>query len=194
MCVWTKNVMVAVLLISSAVLVQAEETKKKKHLVDLADGMDQQAFYATKNPDAIFSSDGSAPWAKSDAVNAWEQEAPKSGALNAWEAQNDGLSRPEVPVENLQTGEVRQPVQQLLQNGKPVDIGTLINIRVRYTVDPEHSKAAFSPVSAPGELYRQMGSMCGNGFQKLSEWSKPIEGADYYLFYQFRCMDPEQQQ
>lgn len=194
MCVWKKSLVAVAALMGSVVMAQAEEVKKKKHLVDLADGMNQQEFYATKNPDAIFSSDGAAPWTKSDAVNAWELGGTQSGAVNAWE-KDDGLSRPSVPVENLQTGEVKKPAAApLLANGKPLEAGTLINIRVRYTLDPERSRAAFSPVSAQSEMYRQMSSHCGNGFQKISEWSTPLEGADYYLFYQFRCMDPARQQ
>ena len=153
-------------------LVQADETKPKKHLVDMADGMNQQEFYATKNPDAIFSSDGSAPWTKSDAVNAWEQTDGKTSKVVKEDL--DKIDRPS-----------SSPV---LENGKEVEAGTPINIRVRYTLDAEHSKALFSPVSAQNEMYRQMGSHCGNGFQKMNEWSEPIDGADYYLFYQFRCM------
>ncbi len=200
MCVWKKIAILAVVLTGSVNVVQAEAAKQKKHLVDMADGMNQQEFYDAKNPDALWSSDGAAPWTRSEAVNAWEQDGSgksttvKGDAVNAWETKDDGKSRPAVVVENMQTGEVKKPAASvLLENGKPVEAGRAINVRVRYTVDPEHSKALFSPVSAQGELYRQMSGLCNKGFQKMSEWSTPIEGGDYYLFYQFRCMDTEQQ-
>ena len=185
---WKQTVMTAGLVMMVSTMVQAEDTAAKattakakavpkKHLVDMADGMNQQEFYNTRNPEAIWSTDGgSAPWTRTEAVNAWEQgEAGKTSGA--------------VKEQDLQTGTTRPAAVPVLENGKPVEAGRSINIRVRYTLDPEHSKASYSPVSAQSELYRQMGSHCGNGFQKMSEWSTPIEGSDYYLYYQFRCMD-----
>lgn len=181
-----RNVMVVLALVLATVYAQAENEKAapKKRLVDMSDGMNQADFYKTKDPDSIWSSDGAQPWKKDDAVKAYEQtEASKPAA---------GKTAPAaVKEESLQAGVDRPAVQPLMENGKAIESGRLINIRVRYTLDAEHSKASFSPVSAQNEMYRQMSSHCGNGFQKMSEWSTPIEGADYYLYYQFRCMDVE---
>ncbi len=180
---WKKSILAASVLLA-VVAVQADETKtaKKKHLVDMADGLNQQEFYSTKNPDAIWSSDGQAPWSKSEAVNAYEQTESKPATAAAVKRE-----AAEIPA----TTAARPTAAPVMENGKPVEAGRAINIRVRYTLDPEHSRASFSPVSAQNELYRQMSSHCGNGFQKMSEWSTPVEGADYYLYYQFRCMDAE---
>lgn len=188
MRVWKQSA-IAVSIVVGASLVQAEPAtaadtrsaktqaaKPKKHLVDMADGMNQRDFYEAKNPEAIWSTEGgSAPWTRAEAINAWEQTGGKSSSG--------------VREQDLQAGTERPAAVPLLEDGKPVEAGRSINIRVRYTLDPEHSKASYSPVSAQAELYRQMGSHCGNGFQKMSEWSTPVEGSDYYLYYQFRCMD-----
>jgi hypothetical protein len=167
----------SVLLLVSPVIAEEKKSSAKsgKHLVDMADGLNQQEFYEAKNPEAIWSSEGQAPWTRSEAVNAWEQGEPKSGKV----------------VEDDMANIERPTAKPVMENGKPVEEGRLINVRVRYTLDPENSKASFSPVSAQTELYRQMGSHCGNGFQKISEWSEPVELADYYLYYQFRCMAPK---
>jgi hypothetical protein len=166
------------MLTAVAAFADADKTAQKKRLVDLSDGMNQADFYSSKDANSLWSSDGAHPWKKDDAVNAYEQvEAKPSAAEKAVEKSvQTSASRPQI-----------KPVTSA--DGKPVAVGTPINIRVRYTLDAEHSKASFSPVSAQNELYRQMSTHCTNGFQKLSEWSTPIEVADYYLYYQFRCME-----
>ncbi|HQQ63118.1 MAG TPA: hypothetical protein PLF22_06050 [Pseudomonadales bacterium] len=169
-------------LVLAATAVQAGEDKpaSKKRLVDLSDGMNQADFYTSKDADSLWSSDGAHPWKKDDAVNAYEQGETKSSVSDKDMAAVSQKSSDRPAVKPVVTAD-----------GKPVAIGTAINIRVRYTLDAEHSKASYSPVSAQNELYRQMSTHCANGFQKLSEWSTPLEAADYYLYYQFRCMEAD---
>jgi hypothetical protein len=179
------------LLVSGAV-VQADdakagaETGKKKHMVDMADGLNTQEFYDSKNPDGVWSSELKMPWAKTGAINAYE-EKDKSAAGKAPASSDNGtireenISRPAMVSES--TGQTTGQV-----NGKTVDADQLVNIRVLYTLDAEKSRASFSPVSAQNELFRQMSKYCSNGFQKIAEWSEP-EGSDYYLYYQFKCME-----
>jgi hypothetical protein len=177
------------LLVSGAVA-QAEEQKveagNKKHMVDMADGLNTQDFYDSKNPDAIWSSELKMPWAKTSAINAYDENekssADKSSAKSGVDQiREDNLSAPTPVSESAgkSTGKV---------NGKTVDADQLVNIRVLYTLDAEKSRASFSPVSAQNELFRQMSKYCSNGFQKIAEWSEP-EGSDYYLYYQFKCME-----
>ena len=182
---WKKSVMACSVVLVASMTVQAEEVKKEKHMVDMADQMNTQEFYDSKNPDGLWSSELKMPWAKTNAINAYDG-ANASGGINAYEnkqpAANASVSASTIKEENISkpvTGEV---------NGKKVDSEQLVNIRVLYTLDAEKSRASFSPVSAQNELFRQMSKYCSNGFQKIAEWSEP-EGSDYYLYYQFKCME-----
>jgi hypothetical protein len=172
-------------LMGSAVA-QAEEAKakpgKEKHMVDMADGLNTQEFYDSKNPDGVWSSELKMPWAKTNAINAYDDTAKSSGSQSSGDKtaiQSDNVSTGTAASGSVTTGEV---------NGKKVDADQLVNIRVLYTLNAEKSRASFSPVSAQNELFRQMSQYCANGFQKIAEWSEP-EGSDYYLYYQFKCME-----
>lgn len=172
---FTKEAVVILVLLLSVGIVRADDPSDKKsdkHMVDMADGLNTQDFYDSKNPDGVWSSELKMPWAKSDAINAYEDngKSPEQAASD------------EKPAGNVIAGESTGKV-----NGQPVDADQLVNIRVLYTLDAENSRASFSPVSAQNELFRQMSRHCSNGFQKIAEWSEP-EGKDYYLYYQFKCM------
>jgi len=151
------------------------ETGKKTHMVDMADGLNTQEFYDSKNPDGVWSSELKMPWAKTGAINAYEDKTQPSDSSTS---ESSGVAASGA-VAGVTVGEV---------NGKSVDADQLVNIRVLYTLDAEKSRASFSPVSAQNELFRQMSKHCSNGFQKIAEWSEP-EGSDYYLYYQFKCME-----
>ena len=206
--------MVVAAALVSAVAVRAEEAKeaagKKKHMVDMADGMSSAEFYDAKNPDAIWSSELKMPWAKTNAINAYETDNNKRGAaINAYETdQKSSASKGGEAEEKPAVVGASSAAESSLQektpststsarpavavgkvNGQEVDGEQLINIRVLYTLDAERSRASYSPVSAQNELYRQMSGVCSQGFQKVAEWSEPVEASDYYLYYQFKCID-----
>lgn len=175
-------------LLLNGVALQAEEAKaadnagKQKHMVDMADGLNTQEFYESKNPDGVWSSELKMPWAKSNAINAYDENSKSSGKVSSSDGavvREENISAQVARPDSVKTGEV---------NGKKVDADQLVNIRVLYTLDAEKSRASFSPVSAQNELFRQMSQYCSNGFQKIAEWSEP-EGSDYYLYYQFKCME-----
>lgn len=178
---WKKSMAAFSVVLVSSMAVQAEEAKKEKHMVDMADQLNTQEFYDSKNPDGLWSSELKMPWAKTNAINAYDdKQQAATGEVSSTVVSKDGTggvqeSTPARPV----TGEV---------NGKKVDAEQLVNIRVLYTLDASQSSASFSPVSAQSELFRQMSRYCSNGFQKIAEWSEP-EGNDYYLYYQFKCME-----
>jgi hypothetical protein len=182
---WKKTVIACSVMLVAGMTVQAEEVKKEKHMVDMADQLNTQEFYDSKNPDGLWSSELKMPWAKTNAINAYDGATASSatstnGGVNAYEDKQQAAST--IKEENISkpvTGEV---------NGKKVDAEQLVNIRVLYTLDSEKSRASFSPVSAQNELFRQMSKYCSNGFQKIAEWSEP-EASDYYLYYQFKCME-----
>lgn len=179
MRVWKPSSVMLLAVLATAGSVQAEEGKKK-HMVDMADGLNTQEFYDSKNPDAIWSSELKTPWAKSGAINAYEDNDSATNKTEGTAKEESlGASSPAAT-----TGQVTGQV-----NGKTVDADQLVNIRVLYTMDAEKSRASFSPVSAQNELFRQMSKTCSNGFQKIAEWSEPVEGSDYYLYYQFKCME-----
>jgi hypothetical protein len=172
----------------SALSVQAEEAPaKKKHMVDMADGLGSQEFYESKNPDAIWSSELKMPWAKTSAINAYDSSEKKDSAINAYEEKPKSAA---VKQESLAAAAPAKPDAAVGKvNGQEVDGEQLVNIRVLYTLDAEHSRASYSPVSAQNEMYRQMSGVCSQGFQKIAEWSEPVAGSDYYLYYQFKCID-----
>ncbi len=132
-------------------ITQADEQKQQNtHLVDMADGLNAQAFMNAKNPDALWSSSMLVPWTRTNVIKAYE-----SGK----------------------------------EDSKITDADQLVNIRVLYSLDTDNTHAAFSPSSAQNELFRQMAHHCSAGFQKVGEWSELVENSDYYLYYQFQCID-----
>lgn len=182
MRVWKMNTVALAVLLATAGTVQSEEGKsnanqREKHMVDMADRLNTQEFYESKNPDALWSSELKMPWAKSGAINAYEDSEKPSQETAAVAG---GSETPAAVSRGESVGSVK---------GQSVDADQLINIRVLYTLAPEKSRASYSPVSAQNELFRQMGSTCASGFQKIAEWSEPAEQQDdYYLYYQFKCM------
>lgn len=193
MCVW-KNIAVSfcVLLASGTVALAEEsssnaENKNQKHMVDMADGLNSQQFMNAKDPDALWSSTMYVPWKRTGAINAY-QDADKSsskskGGVNAYQevSKEENLAMPAAAPD---TGEITGMV-----DGKKIESDQLVNIRVMYGLDPEHTKATFTPASSQNELFRQMSKYCSFGFQKVGEWSELVEGSDYYLYYQFQCIE-----
>ena len=139
------------LLLVAWVITQADESEQpRNHLVDMADGLNAQAFMNAKNPDALWSSSMLVPWTRTNVIKAYE------------------------------TGK---------EDSKITDTDQLVNIRVMYGLNPDNTRASFSPSSAQNELFRQMAHHCSTGFQKVGEWSELVENSDYYLYYQFQCID-----
>jgi hypothetical protein len=139
------------LLLIAWVIAQADEPEQRNsHLVDMADGLNSQAFMNAKNPDALWSSSMLVPWTRTNVIKAYENGQADS---------------------------------------KITDTDQLVNIRVMYGLDLDHTRASFSPSSAQNELFRQMARHCSAGFQKVGEWSELVENSDYYLYYQFQCID-----
>ena len=157
---------------------------QSRHMVDMADGLNTQDFYNETNPDGIWSSDLKTPWAKSTAINAYEENEHATDKAEGT-AQEESLGK---AAASGTAGQVAGSKATGTVKGKAVDADQLVNIRVLYTLNPENSRASFSPVSAQNELFRQMSRTCSNGFQKVAEWSEPVSGDDYYLYYQFKCM------
>lgn len=185
---WKQSSILLLAILAAMPAVQAEETKSeasnKKHMVDMADGLNTQDFYNETNPDGIWSSDLKTPWAKSTAINAYEENDHAANKTeSAAKEKSLGTATAAGTAGQIAGGNATGSV-----NGKTVDADQLVNIRVLYTLNPENSRASFSPVSAQNELFRQMSKTCSNGFQKVAEWSEPVAGDDYYLYYQFKCM------
>ncbi len=186
MSAWKKSVMACSVVLVASMAVQAEEAKKEVHMVDMADQLNTQEFYDSKNPDGLWSSELKMPWAKTNAINAYD-DAKASGATNKAGGINAYQDTQPAAAGAIKEENVSKPVTGDV-NGKKVDAEQLVNIRVLYTLDAEKSRSSFSPVSAQNELFRQMSKYCSNGFQKIAEWSEP-EANDYYLYYQFKCME-----
>ncbi len=130
---------------------QADESEQQNnHLVDMADGLNAQAFMNAKNPDALWSSSMLVPWTRTNVIKAYESSK---------------------------------------EDSKITDTDQLVNIRVMYSLDPKQTRPFSSPSSAQNELFRQMAHYCSAGFQKVGEWSEQVENSDYYLYYQFQCID-----
>jgi hypothetical protein len=183
---WKKLMVVCSVLLVNGMALQAEEVKKEKHMVDMADQLNTQEFYDSKNPDALWSSELKMPWAKSSAINAYE-DGKQSNDVKSSDKKPSTATETQAATAAIKEENIAKPVTGEV-NGKKVDAEQLVNIRVLYTLETEKSRAAFSPVSAQNELFRQMSKYCSNGFQKIAEWSEP-EGSDYYLYYQFKCME-----
>ncbi|HSC75660.1 MAG TPA: hypothetical protein VLB90_05435 [Pseudomonadales bacterium] len=199
MCVW-KNIIVTSCLLITGVVVQAEESsansenKHQKHMVDMADGLNSQQFMNAKDPDALWSSTMFVPWKRTGAINAYQDNKPSEtkGGVNAYQdtdkvpadntpSKEENLA---MPAASSSSGEITGMV-----DGKKIESDQLVNIRVMYGLDPEHTKAKFTPASSQNELFRQMSKYCSFGFQKVGEWSEVVEGSDYYLYYQFQCIE-----
>lgn len=185
-----KNIIIASCLLAASAVVQADEAenKNKRHMVDMADGLNSQQFMNAKDPDALWSSTMYVPWKRTGAINAYQDSKPSEskGGVNAYQ-DADKVSTKE---ENLampaasKSGEITGMV-----DGKKIESDQLVNIRVMYGLDPENTKAKFTPASSQNELFRQMSKYCSFGFQKVGEWSEVVEGSDYYLYYQFQCIE-----
>lgn len=139
-----------VLIVAWGITLADESGQHNNHLVDMADGLNAQAFMNAKNPDALWSSSMLVPWTRTNVIKAYENGQ---------------------------------------ENSKVTDTDQLINIRVMYGLDADHTRTSFSPSSAQNELFRQMARHCTAGFQKVGEWSEWVENSDYYLYYQFQCID-----
>ena len=190
MCVWKNSVLknIAVLfcvLLIPGMAVHADEAatkpsgKKQRHMVDMADGLNSQEFMDSKNPDALWSSTMFVPWKRTGAINAYK-EGDKSAATGI----SGGIKEENLAMPGKSTGEITGMV-----DGKKIESDQLGNIRVMYGLDPEHTRASFTPASSQNELFRQMSKYCSFGFQKVGEWSELVEGSDYYLYYQFQCIE-----
>ncbi len=187
---WKSKILTLSLLLATCVAVQAEDNKpdqtgkakpvKKQHMVDMADSVNNNEFYQSENPDGVWSSELKTPWAKSDAINAYS-EGDKPAGTRVGEAADaaaaTGGSTATAPSTDT-VGDV---------NGTKVNPDQLVNIRARYSMD-ENAASSLTPVFAQNTLFRQMSHTCKNGFQKIAEWSEPVQGNDYYLYYQFKCM------
>ncbi|HQQ75106.1 MAG TPA: hypothetical protein PK031_08120 [Pseudomonadales bacterium] len=187
---WKKVTVSCCVLLAFNALVQADESsgnteKKQKHMVDMADGLNSQQFMDSKNPDALWSSTMFVPWLRTGAINAYKDTGKDIGkdGINAYKEESLAMpakSSGETGVSETTTGFVE---------GKKIESDQLVNIRVMYGLDPEHTKTSFTPASSQNELFRQMSKYCRFGFQKVGEWSELVEGSDYYLYYQFQCID-----
>jgi hypothetical protein len=182
---WKNVVISCFVLLAVCAVAQADEAKgnpenkKVKHTVDMADGLNSQEFMNSKDPDALWSSTMYVPWKRTGAIDAYSDAGKNaSGEVSGTGIKEENLSMPQ------KTGEITG-----LVNGKKIDSDQLVNIRVMYGLDPEHTKTTFTPASSQNELFRQMSKYCSFGFQKVGEWSELVEGSDYYLYYQFQCIE-----
>jgi hypothetical protein len=187
MSAWKNVAMSCCVLLAVSSAVQADEAsgsseKKQKHMVDMADGLNAQEFMDSKNPDALWSSTMFVPWKRTGAIDAYKDADKSSSSVTSGKGiKEENLSLPAKPDKSSEiTGMV---------DGKKIDADQLINIRVMYGLDAEHTHAAFTPASSQNELFRQMSKYCTFGFQKVGEWSELVEGSDYYLYYQFQCIE-----
>ena len=64
--------------------------------------------------------------------------------------------------------------------------GEVYEIRQRYSLYTSHQTrySAFYVIEA---MHRQMAELCPSGWQKLREWSTPIN-TDFYLYYELKCL------
>ncbi len=64
--------------------------------------------------------------------------------------------------------------------------GREYQVRERYSLErsTETPYSAFYVIEA---LHKQMASLCPKGWEKIKEWSKPVE-KDFYLYYELRCL------
>lgn len=185
-----KNIIISSCLLAASAVVQADEAENKnqRHMVDMADGLNSQQFMNAKDPDALWSSTMYVPWKRTGAINAYQDSKPSEskGGVNAYQdadkvpAKEENLAMPAASKSGEITGMV---------DGKKIESDQLVNIRVMYGLDPENTKAKFTPASSQNELFRQMSKYCSFGFQKVGEWSEVVEGSDYYLYYQFQCIE-----
>lgn len=186
-----KNIAVSLIcLLAASAVVQADEAnsseseKKSKHMVDMADGLNSQQFMDSKNPDALWSSTMYVPWKRSGAIDAFKKDETSPVGKDGIKAYKDSDKKEENLAMPAPSSEFTGVV-----DGKKIDTDQLVNIRAMYGLDSDHTKAPYTPVSAQNELFRQMSKFCSFGFQKVGEWSELVEGSDYYLYYQFQCIE-----
>lgn len=189
MSAWKNIAMSCCVLLAASAAVQADETsggqeKKQKHMVDMADGLNAQEFMDAKNPDALWSSTMYVPWKRTGAIDAYKKDESSPVGKDGIKAYKDDDSKKESLAMPAPSSEFTGAVE-----GKKIDSDQLVNIRAMYGLDSDHTKAPYTPVSAQNELFRQMSKYCSFGFQKVGEWSELVDGSDYYLYYQFQCIE-----
>lgn len=64
--------------------------------------------------------------------------------------------------------------------------GKRFEIRERYTLG-RSNKTPYSAFYVIEAMHKQMAEICPNGWNKLKEFSKPVE-QDFYLHYEFECL------
>lgn len=161
-----KIIAVALMGLLAAPWLSAEE----EHMVDMADGLNAGGFYDKQNPDSLWSSDLSMPWAKQSAINAFD-EAPRTGGI---ESETIGLP----------SG------GKLHEGGNRFAPGKLINVRAEYSLQVQQYPGSVSWASQ--KLYVEMAQICPAGFQRIAEWSQPATQVSFFLYYQFSCIAPKQ--
>lgn len=151
------------ILLSALLLMVASATALAEFDVDQADSLNFEAFHKDKD----------------SAVKLWESDDGKAEKLYT----EQSVAPSQATEQNHTKTAPAQPMQDHKLAGQS---GKKFEARERYTL----SRSAATPYSAfyvIEALHKQMAAACTDGWEKLREWSVPVE-ADYFLYYEFRCL------
>lgn len=144
--------------------------------VDEADSLNFEAFHKDKK-DAIKiwndKDDGVQFGTKSKTVKAYDSKPAGNGA--AMQSQPVGTGGTQ-PATARQAADVPKGVS-----------GQRYEIRERYTLG-RSTQTPYSAFFVIEALDKQMAQICAKGWRKVGERSEPIEGDDFYMYYQFVCL------
>ena len=153
--------------LSCSVLLCATPALAEDMDVDQADSLNFEAFHTDKKA----------------AIQLWEQAPEKRTVKQYPETRTENtvveerLNRP-----SAQGASLRQTAEAPAATGKP---GQRYEIRERYTLG-RSSQTPYSAFYVIEAMHGQMARLCPRGWQKLAEWSEPVEG-DFYLYYELEC-------
>ena len=107
---------------------------------------------------------------KDSTIKLWEQKKPKAEEAT--------------PLNTKNNTDGNQPSDKT-SNASNVS-GKKFEARERYTLirSTQTPYSAFYVIEA---LHRQMAKSCPKGWEKLREWSVPVDG-DFFMYYEFRCL------
>ncbi|MCB1615345.1 MAG: hypothetical protein KDI30_04960 [Pseudomonadales bacterium] len=155
-------------------------------MVDKADSLDFESFHEDSSI-TIFSTDGVglfSPGSRSDGVNTYEEDAETGGGgQQSGEPSSSAQQQQFNPEKTGQSPLDSTGSASSTQTASGFEQGQKVNIRATYRLNDSDDikKATFS-------LYQQMNQYCPAGWEKLREWSLPVDSGHYYLHYQFRCL------
>lgn len=145
-----------------AILICTSATHSSEFDVDQADTLDFESFHKDKD----------------SAIKLWDDDKNKTQKLY----KDDPKAGKKESAEPAATTDQSKSLANVPENVT----GKKFEIRERYSLERSTTTpySAFFVIEA---LHKDMAITCPEGWEKIREWSIPVE-QDFYLYYEFKCL------